>query len=799
MDKLATFIFDLVIAVCIIFISVLIYFGLRSETVIKTLDNEITEDFLSEIKENGSMSPEDYERFLQKLSYTDVLYDISFEHKYKVIEPEYRMRTIEEIIAAQKAEYKGENIYHYKDVITGKPIVTDPIDNSGLTMNTETNESVLAHSVSTPANAGHVHTAECYGAHVHKSVYGTTNLSNLLVYIYRSSFKYNDDLKAEAYNYEVCCSTCGQKLMEIAYTGFGLGYKASVKYYSKDISNQVVSTTVNINSYSGYYDSPVLNFCNSLNSLLRTNYQESFSNSAAVTSRDFNWTSSGLSGFPIFNASGTITGYAPVVCCNIYGHPNTSACYPVGKMTKVTYEVNRSSDASNNTNTLQIRAYCSDCGRPMLFIESRIPMNYGNTIKSSGLSIGFYDYSTTGSITEKSYSSVTWNGNMSSYGGTEPGHEWQWDSINGTIFQTLENAISGFPKSTYNYFDSGNYNFKTPAMEPGLLKIPVRYRTGLQATVFWEPYRGCPYCGTYGGKYVCGELPPLECNQKLVSIMPTHPVQSVYIGETLITTAKATYLDGSTGTVIAGTTFSTAAPGTNKPAVLSYKDTFGNTKTCNITVNVIPRTKTCAQGHTYNLNNNGSDPGCPFCRAYVSNIRVINPTSSTMTITIGTTLQQNGVKLLVTYYDGHTETIINGYEDNLDTKYLGTKPVTIGYKGVTTQLMITTVCAKMTCDRCGFIYELYPDGTNPGCPRCISKTPVFTGNVLEYEEINYTNGILEQLYEKGEYNFNTNDTFGVSIKSKTATMARNFMHSIFPNMTSSNWISLKKSEAIKAK
>jgi hypothetical protein len=120
-----------------------------------------------------------------------------------------------------------------------------------------------------------------------------------------------------------------------------------------------------------------------------------------------------------------------------------------------------------------------------------------------------------------------------------------------------------------------------------------------------------------------------------------------------------------------------------------------------------------------------------------------------MTITIGTTLHDNGVKLLVTYYDGHTETITGGYDDNLDKQYLGTKPVTIGYKGVTTQIMVTTVCAKMTCERCGFLYELYPDGSNPGCPRCISKTPVFTGNVLKYEEINYTNDILEELYEKG--------------------------------------------------
>lgn len=796
MDKLAAFIFDFVIAVFVVFISVLIYFGLRSETVINTLDNEITEDFLSEIKENGSMTPKDYESFLQKLSYTDVLYDISFEHKYKVTEPEYRMRTIEEIIAAQKAEYKGENIYHYKDVITSKPIVTDPIDNSGLTMNTETNESVLAHSVGTPASAGHVHTPECYGAHTHKAVYGTTDLSNVPVYIYRA-FQYDYDLNAYTNNYKICCSICGQTLMEIVFAGSWPGYKARVKYYSKGSSNQVVCTTVNITSESGYYDSKVTNFIDTLDSLIRANYQDSIGGSTGIISRDFAWASSGLSGFPVFNTSGAITGYTPVSCCNIYGHPDTSGCYPVGKMTKVTYEVSRSSNTSDSTASLQIRAHCADCGRQLLFIECRFPINYSSSMRSSGLSIMFYDYTASGGIIDKSFISTTYGGDMSSYGGSSSDHEWQWDSMNGAILHSLENTVSGFPKATYNYLDSGNYTFRTPVMDPGILKIPVRYRTGLQATVFWEPYRGCLHCGAYGSNYACGELPPLLCNQKVVRIEPTHPVQSVYIGEALITAVRATYLDGRTSVVIAGTTFSTAVPGTNQTAVLSYRNAFGNTKTCNITVNVIPKTRTCAHGHTYNLNNNGSDPGCPFCKAYVSNIRVVNPTTSTMTITIGTTLQQNGVKLLVTYYDGHTETITSGYEDNLDQQYLGTKLVTIGYKGATTQIMVTTVCAKMTCDRCGFVYELYPDGTNPGCPRCISKTPVFTGNVLVYEEVNYSNEILEELYENGKYSFHTSDTLSISVENKTSCIARNILNLIFQS-SNNQWISLKKSEAIKA-
>ena len=41
--------------------------------------------------------------------------------------------------------------------------------------------------------------------------------------------------------------------------------------------------------------------------------------------------------------------------------------------------------------------------------------------------------------------------------------------------------------------------------------------------------------------------------------------------------------------------------------------------------------------------------------------------------------------------DGHTEEVTSGYIDNLDTAYLGTMPVTIGYKGETVSLLVTTV------------------------------------------------------------------------------------------------------------
>lgn len=118
--------------------------------------------------------------------------------------------------------------------------------------------------------------------------------------------------------------------------------------------------------------------------------------------------------------------------------------------------------------------------------------------------------------------------------------------------------------------------------------------------------------------------------------------------------------------------------------------------------------------------------------------------------------------------------------------------MTIGYKGASVNVLVKTVCARMVCDICGYEYDLYPDGTNPGCPKCIQKIPVFTGNVMEYEQINHTEEILKILYEKGKYVFNVDDVFSISVKNKSSNMARAILKKIFPSVTD-QWFLINKS------
>jgi glutaredoxin len=275
---------------------------------------------------------------------------------------------------------------------------------------------------------------------------------------------------------------------------------------------------------------------------------------------------------------------------------------------------------------------------------------------------------------------------------------------------------------------------------------------------------------------------PKLCSQNVVSITPTHPVQSVYTNEPLITTVTATYLDGSKKVVLANTTFSTANPITNKVVTLSYQDATGKTLTCSITVNVIPRNKTCVNGHIYNLNNDGSDPECPYCKAWLRSLVIEFPTTPYFNIYRGTTLPENGVTLLATYLDGHTELLESEYIDNLDKNYVGSQSVTMTYKGHYVYLTVVTKRNLKLCTICHRQYELHPDDSDPGCPWCAALTPIFTGNVMQYYDMKYTEEILKELYEgDGIYRFSDDDFLTISVKSKKGSIGTRLLSAIYLN------------------
>lgn len=274
----------------------------------------------------------------------------------------------------------------------------------------------------------------------------------------------------------------------------------------------------------------------------------------------------------------------------------------------------------------------------------------------------------------------------------------------------------------------------------------------------------------------------LDCDKIVSSMAATNSVQTVGIGDSLITTVTLTHVDGSTKVVAATTDFDTSKLCKSQQAILTYKYSIDGkdfTKTCTANVSVIPKSKTCPNGHTYNLNTDGSGPGCPYCKAWLKSLEITNPTTGFISIYKGSTLENNGVTLLATYYDGRKEYVSSGYVSNLDTNYVGNQLVTIGYKGRYVYLNVTTKRNLTQCPVCGHFYELYPDGSDPGCPYCKARTPVFTGDVLKYFSATYAGRIIKKLYDgSGIYYFNRGDYFSIKISNKNKTFGTRALSSI---------------------
>ncbi|TAH65340.1 MAG: hypothetical protein EWM47_11300 [Anaerolineaceae bacterium] len=109
-------------------------------------------------------------------------------------------------------------------------------------------------------------------------------------------------------------------------------------------------------------------------------------------------------------------------------------------------------------------------------------------------------------------------------------------------------------------------------------------------------------CGKTAGYYYNGNTQVSQkCNSVVLSITPTSNSQTIYQGGSIITTATATYLDGSTGTVsCTATGFNTNTPGIQL-VTLTYSGLVGNAKTngtISCTLNVLVKVINVSVGIT---------------------------------------------------------------------------------------------------------------------------------------------------------------------------------------------------------
>ena len=792
-DKIWGFLSDIIIAIAVMFIVVFVYFGLRTETVIRSIDTIAIEELQTAAKKNGYITRDDYENYIERLSSTNILYDVSLEHHYTILEPEYRMRTLQEILDALRAAWTGQNIYTYRNIATTIPPVLDPVNTGAL--NTETNASVMASAVNTAASASHIHTDACYTGHHHTAKPGANSFTH--IHTHNSSTCHAFVSLGQT---DVVCGTCNKE--------YAL---AQIFYYWNAVSNTSEFSWANYNEKCPYCGSNITN---------SSTYHENISWSCgynADTNGD-GWTDYGVGFGTPYSYPGQSTPQSPGTfhdgCYTYHKHNSIEPSWYVVPYLNLGWNNDyilyyNSQGAQKWIEDLKAYGVNYYCSVPLYFMFKVNDMSF-NVIGEMYNGSPRYRFG------------VTYDKYYRTFSGMEISKEW-WslqemvDLIAGNTCYTLypyiidkSSLLATYCNDTYTqttypivgFIGSPPYVFPEFDYDHPIITIVDRdnITPNTESQTWNRAYGVVPWCNyPYAadtwvvGCGLAGD-DTLDCGAMITAINPTHPNQRVATGDPLITTVTLTHADGSTTTQIGACNFSTAATCSNQTATITYTYTIDGvvySKTCTVNVTVVQRTKTCSKGHVYNLMTDGTDPGCPYCNAWVASLQLINPSSTDFTVTIGTTLEENGVKLLVTYMDGHTETLSSGYVDNLDKNYLGTMQVTIGYKGVTMQCRVTTVCAKMTCSICGYVYDLYPDGSDPGCPRCISKIPVFTGNILEYEKSEYTEEILEKLYREGIYHFNLNDSFTIRTKNKSKSVTRNIIKKVYPSITDT-WISLEQ-------
>jgi Zn finger protein HypA/HybF involved in hydrogenase expression len=219
--------------------------------------------------------------------------------------------------------------------------------------------------------------------------------------------------------------------------------------------------------------------------------------------------------------------------------------------------------------------------------------------------------------------------------------------------------------------------------------------------------RVCPIC--YTGYYLDNnDKDPgcPYCKSTIVSISASPDSIVLNKGKPLNITVEATYRNGSRSIVTGWTSNYDPSQVGIQDVSISYQ-----TFTANIRVEVKNQLKTCSIcSQEYELNNDGTDPGCPVCKKTVISI---DASPKVLTINKHQTLP---ITVKATYKDGHTETI-NDWASNLMADTAGIYEVMILYQNVMDIITVTVMeDGQIECPYCGLKY-LFNDSPK-GCPSC---------------------------------------------------------------------------------
>jgi rubrerythrin len=778
------------VAILLITFFPLQYIAKTAEKNIDSYVDEHTEHFSDTIRKKGFLDTATYEAYIEMLDSSGEYYDVEIEDIHPVTGDEVAKFDDKEGLVNLSAKSAGttgndRNGYSYENKLQFLSLNKEGEVNGMKLLPSQEDEI--------QSFAAHVHTGDCYEGHQHIDPLSGVNLSNAPVrmqYETGAMYYYNGAYYPSDVRVSIRCGQCNAEIYVFSLYRGSTAKLADVYIVDKGVFSfsRVVHGGVDKYGDPNFLVSNIYSQFQSYMSIAGSIPGGGYDQSGRIyTSGIFNFS---LAGLPIWD-SNAVLSYKPFNGCTSarnFGHTmNENACYPVGYKGKI--KLTGGVYWSDNADNAYFTATCNTCRKDI--VQSSIKI-----YSPGGSSSGFSSASSFARLLIKNslgnIEDININTSMSAHFGSSD-REWDnfrtYSSEMSSAYRQLRDQLA--PYTTYN--NGSNGSIYVESIDFPLTGFPIRCGSYPGAVLLWLPYMGCPYCGTYGTNYSCG-LPQdttYDCDKVVTSIEPMKPVQTVKKGESIITTAIATYLDGHIGIVNCTSNFNTNQAG-NQTVTLTYSGLVGNakttgTRTCMVNVTVIDKNLEYISVTPSPIS--VSYKGTPYfaVRAYYSDeSSAIIPSGKYSTSTYDTSI--SGKQSFVVAYaeNGITKTAwVNLYVDSLLSitpmpneitvdKYTKTLPIWInanylytGSRGLVNGFTISgynpavignqiatvsfydqwntvtaTVLVHVTplhniCSRCGNKYEMNPDDTDPGCPFC---NEIISGITVSPEEVEVTQG-----------------------------------------------------------
>ncbi len=592
----------------------------------------LTEEFTDTARQQGYITTELYENYLTSLGKLGDTYNISIQAAHPV---------------SGKEIAEGE----------GRKEVSD------LTAEYTPFNSVKKDYKIKQLSTGHIHTDDCYSGHRHAA-------SSSFIH-YHQHVQYNC-IPVKTYEEGwVRCTRCNGEYM--GFINFGVVGVSSIITGTFRVPERT-------DPYNSYSDTSICPYCGKYDSMpyLPTTYRNTTYSYTCGYDRDMD--GDGRTD----NTVGSTQTYAYTK-----DYPQTAGdtggCLPMGKTSSlelITHNSVLHFGGSNYSVSNYIDIRCADC-------KSIV-----------------YSYSTSGGYNNYSqftnyYKKNDGNGNIItvSYGGYS--FDYGRESLAAMKARYIEmytqNGFTGFSKGeTYKRQSTENefYAYGRSLIYTYTKNyFPVYDSNGNYMQV---PNTGCPFCA--GTHYSCGQIQDdtLDCGAVVMSLTATSPNQTVFKGDSILTTATAVMMDESIKTVnCTASGYDSNSLGTQQ-VTLTYNGLVNNAKTYG--------TKTCTTTVTVKSRKTLTDiivtPDSQEIQRY---------TDPTFSVT-------------ATYSDGTGNPILGASISGFDNTVLGRQIVTLSYteEGVqrSAAVIVTVKRLTSTCPVCGTVYELDDNDMDQGCPSC---------------------------------------------------------------------------------